>query len=36
MREVYLSALPRRTGSADEVINHKDCECMLQLEIDVE
>lgn len=30
----YLSALPGRTGSANEVINHKDCECMLQLEVE--
>jgi hypothetical protein len=27
-----LGALPGRTRGANEMINHEDCDCMLQLE----
>lgn len=31
----YLGALPGRARSANEMIDHKGCGCMLQLEVDV-
>ncbi len=32
MKKAHLSAFPGRTGSADDVINHDGCECMLMVQ----
>ena len=29
MKKAYLGTFPGRAGSADDVINHEKCECML-------